>query len=242
MAWGPQHHGTWFWLVAGALAFGILTGCSSAPEPEITDPLHTASTTSDNRSRSQSDVSSDDPYSEAKPMNRTDGDPGAPLLSRTATDTSTRIAGETLFVSTGKLHLRSSPEASASSLGLYPYSTQVGVVLRADPWVRVVVTKDGRQGWMHANFLTPTRPNTQRTPGLSLQRPSPTLSDAEIKRRLIRQSISRYSGSCPCPYNSDRAGRRCGRRSAHSRPGGRSPLCYSSDVSSQMIANYRKRQ
>lgn len=34
------------------------------------------------------------------------------------------------------------------------------------------------------------------------------------------------SGSCDCPYDTDSAGRRCGGRSAYSRPGGASPVCY----------------
>jgi hypothetical protein len=54
-------------------------------------------------------------------------------------------------------------------------------------------------------------------------------SDSEVQR-AIRQSIAAYSGSCPCPYSTDRAGRRCGGRSAYSRPGGAAPLCYASDV------------
>ena len=66
-------------------------------------------------------------------------------------------------------------------------------------------------------------------------------SDAEIRRILVRQSISRYSGSCPCPYNTDRAGRRCGRRSAYSRPGGASPPCYPGDVSDRAVEAYRAR-
>ena len=66
-------------------------------------------------------------------------------------------------------------------------------------------------------------------------------SDAEIRRILVRQSISRYSGSCPCPYNTDRAARRCGRRSAYSKPGGASPLCYPGDVSDRAVAAYRAR-
>lgn len=65
------------------------------------------------------------------------------------------------------------------------------------------------------------------------------LSDDEIRKILIRQSLARYSGSCPCPYNRDRAGRRCGRRSAYTRPGGASPLCYDSDVTDKMVATYR---
>ncbi|WP_199336917.1 hypothetical protein [Oscillatoria sp. FACHB-1407] len=31
---------------------------------------------------------------------------------------------------------------------------------------------------------------------------------------------------CQCPYDIDAAGRRCGGRSAYSRPGGASPICY----------------
>jgi hypothetical protein len=37
------------------------------------------------------------------------------------------------------------------------------------------------------------------------------------------------SGSCDCPYDTDRRGRSCGARSAYSRPGGSSPVCYVSD-------------
>jgi hypothetical protein len=66
------------------------------------------------------------------------------------------------------------------------------------------------------------------------------LSDDEIRDILIQQSISRYSGNCPCPYNTDRAGRRCGKRSAYSKPGGASPLCYPQDVTEEMIERYRK--
>ena len=39
-------------------------------------------------------------------------------------------------------------------------------------------------------------------------------------------SYSSYSGNCMCPYNLDAAGRRCGNRSAWSRSGGASPVCY----------------
>lgn len=53
---------------------------------------------------------------------------------------------------------------------------------------------------------------------------------------LIRDSRLRYRGSCACPYDTDRAGRRCGGRSAYSRPGGASPLCYEHDVTPEMIA------
>jgi len=64
-------------------------------------------------------------------------------------------------------------------------------------------------------------------------------TDAQIAQILIDQSISRYSGSCPCPYNTARNGSKCGKRSAYSKPGGASPLCYKSDVTAKMIERYR---
>jgi|KBSSwiStaDraftv2_1062776.scaffolds.fasta_scaffold1413896_1 hypothetical protein len=64
-------------------------------------------------------------------------------------------------------------------------------------------------------------------------------SDAQIKQKIIRQSIQGYPGNCPCPYNTDLAGRSCGRRSAYTRPGGYSPKCYESDVSASDVRAYR---
>ena len=66
-------------------------------------------------------------------------------------------------------------------------------------------------------------------------------SDAQIRREIVRQSIAAYPGNCPCPYNTDRAGRRCGGRSAYSRPGGHSPRCYPSDVTAAEVARARGR-
>ena len=67
------------------------------------------------------------------------------------------------------------------------------------------------------------------------------LSDNEIKEKIIRESINSYPGSCPCPYNTDRAGRSCGARSAYSRPGGYSPKCYPRDVSPAEVRAYLSR-
>ena len=72
-------------------------------------------------------------------------------------------------------------------------------------------------------------------------KPSDPKSDGQIKRLMIQESLARYSGNCPCPYNVDRARRRCGKRSAYSKPGGASPLCYNSDVTQRMVDAYRTR-
>lgn len=64
-------------------------------------------------------------------------------------------------------------------------------------------------------------------------------SDEQIKSLLIQQSIDSYPGNCPCPYYVDSAGRQCGQRSAWSRSGGYSPLCYPNDVTPELIENYK---
>lgn len=64
-------------------------------------------------------------------------------------------------------------------------------------------------------------------------------NDSQVKQLIIQDSLASYPGNCPCPYNTDRAGRSCGRRSAYTRPGGYSPVCYEADVTLQMIRDYR---
>lgn len=65
-------------------------------------------------------------------------------------------------------------------------------------------------------------------------------SDAQIRQQIVRESIAAYPGRCPCPYSVDRAGRRCGGRSAYSRPGGRAPKCYPADVTAAEVAGRRR--
>lgn len=67
-------------------------------------------------------------------------------------------------------------------------------------------------------------------------------TDAQIRKVLIEESRAGYSGNCPCPYDLDRAGRRCGKRSAYSRPGGAAPLCFESDVTNAMVEEYRSKR
>lgn len=59
-----------------------------------------------------------------------------------------------------------------------------------------------------------------------------------IKAQMIAESIGRYPGTCACPYQSDRAGRRCGKRSAWNRPGGYAPLCFPSDITPDMVREF----
>lgn len=63
--------------------------------------------------------------------------------------------------------------------------------------------------------------------------------DSVIKKILIQRSLKSYPGNCPCPYFTDRAGCRCGKRSAYSKPRGYEPLCYESDVPSSAVKKYK---
>jgi len=67
------------------------------------------------------------------------------------------------------------------------------------------------------------------------------LNDGEVVQLLIKESIDNYAGNCPCPYNTDSAGRLCGGRSAWSRAGGEEPLCFPKNVTPTMIRERRAR-
>lgn len=62
------------------------------------------------------------------------------------------------------------------------------------------------------------------------------------KREMVSLSISNYHGSCPCPYSVMVNGRSCGRRSAYSRPGGKSPLCFEGDISDEAALKFLKKE
>lgn len=69
-----------------------------------------------------------------------------------------------------------------------------------------------------------------------------SLTDDQVRERMIQESIGSYSGNCPCPYNLARNGSSCGKRSAYSKPGGAVPLCYKSDITDEMVKAWRRRK
>lgn len=50
------------------------------------------------------------------------------------------------------------------------------------------------------------------------------------KQAMISKSIASYKGNCPCPWNTMKNGRSCGKTSAWSKPGGAQPLCYEWEI------------
>ena len=67
------------------------------------------------------------------------------------------------------------------------------------------------------------------------------VSDNEVKQLIIEESIASWSGTCACPFNRARNGSACGRRSAWSKAGGYSPICYKDEVTKEMIKDWRER-
>jgi hypothetical protein len=68
------------------------------------------------------------------------------------------------------------------------------------------------------------------------------LTDAQIAALVVQDSRSTYYATghpCACPDDHMRNGRNCGGTSAYVRPGGAHPLCYATDVSPEMIRQYR---
>lgn len=100
-------------------------------------------------------------------------------------------------------------------------------------------------GWIASRYLSATRPATQPVAATQPARQVavPTTRELNAARAdIIRQSIAAYPGTCACPYNRDSAGRRCGGRSAWSKPGGYSPICYDSDISAARLESYLARR
>lgn len=137
--------------------------------------------------------------------------------------------------------MRAEPNANAKILNRLPNGMEVGELSRREGWVEIRHPISAAEGWVSARRLGEVAPQTEEqpkpkrkeVPGIEV------LSDAAIIAKLIALDAASYSGNCRCPENTDRAGRRCGARSAYSKPGGREPLCYAGDVTPKMIANFR---
>lgn len=137
---------------------------------------------------------------------------------------------ERAFVTASSLNVRAGAGPENAIVGRLARGAEVTIVERAGEWVRLAPTSFFESGWVSSSYLSAEAPPPERT------------SDNQIRQLIMQQSLAYYSGSCPCPYNVDRGGRRCGRRSAYSRPGGASPMCYPSDVSDAQVQQFRARQ
>lgn len=182
--------------------------------------------------------------------------PTAPARSLFAEPTTNGYRGEpaaevkpirrSLFVRGKEVPMRASPDAKAKILNRLPNGMEVGELSRREGWVQIRHPISAIEGWVSARRLGETAPRSEETQTEEPPKPkrkeppgAEILSDAAIIAKLIALDAAAYSGNCRCPENRDRGGRRCGARSAYSKPGGWSPLCYAGDVSREAIAAFR---
>lgn len=140
--------------------------------------------------------------------------------------------------------LRSGPGKTFSILDRYDAGREVDLFDTDGEWAQVRDRLTQRQGWVFSSLLSETPPepagkDPEPQPKQPAPKIAPELSDSLIVQRLIAGSIANYPGNCPCPENRDRAGRRCGKRSAWAKGGGYAPLCYASDITPAMISAFR---
>lgn len=128
-------------------------------------------------------------------------------------------AAQTLYT-TANVRLREGPTTDAAIVWTAPAGSEVRSVQVDGLWHYVTIA--AYTGWMHGDFLAAHRPAQQRT---APSAPAP-LVRAPTQSRAGQPVRSPYVGRCDCPYDVARNGSRCGGRSAYSRPGGRSPVCY----------------
>lgn len=143
-----------------------------------------------------------------------------------------------MYVDASRLNVRNGAGKSHKVIWTLKRDQKVRVTNKQDDWLFVEGSRF--KGWVFGSYLT-NKP-TQRQVALPKKKAASGLSTSAIKKILIKRSHAYYDGNCPCPYNRTSRGHKCGKRSAYSRPGGASPLCYPSDVSQAMVAQYRARQ
>lgn len=83
---------------------------------------------------------------------------------------------------------------------------------------------------------------SETAPSSPTKRTAEVLTGAAIAALIVAESRRAYytrGRPCACPDDRMRNGRSCGSRSAYSRPGGATPLCYPADVTAVMIKNHR---
>jgi SH3-like domain-containing protein len=151
---------------------------------------------------------------------------------------------EQRFVSGNRVALRSGPSQKDAVIDRLETGRAVDLIESGSEWSKVRDPLTRRVGWIASHLL-----RSERTQKVSKPQPTPTppvvrkksVDNGTIIARIIEESIASYLGSCPCPYNTDRGGRRCGKRSAYSRPGGYDPICFAGDVTPDMIEAMKAR-
>ncbi|WP_210165084.1 SH3 domain-containing protein [Pseudorhizobium marinum] len=124
---------------------------------------------------------------------------------------------------TANVRLRAGPSTSAAIVWTVPKGEAVLSRGRDGEWHEVSALS--HDGWIRGDFLSRSRPAIQEEPAVRYAPAAPFVR--QVPARPSGSPLrDPYIGTCDCPYDLMRNGRRCGGRSAYDRPGGRSPQCY----------------
>ena len=222
-----------YWLIGGIILYALAQGTSppdslppSSPRPTLRSPTYEAP-----RDPQSPKAAANDPAS-ASPSSEPDKEPEPPTsISGPSVDYPTR------FLSGNRVAFRAGPSTGDAIIDRFDKGRRVLLLDERDEWSQVRDELTQREGWMASRFIRDEPPQREAERPQSL----PGLSEATIIERIIAESVASYPSSCACPYNRDRGGRRCGRRSAYSKPGGYSPICFPGDVTRSMIEAFRQR-
>ncbi|KAB0571080.1 SH3 domain-containing protein [Brucella pituitosa] len=134
------------------------------------------------------------------------------------------LVGKTLYA-TANVNMRQEPSVSAKIITSIGRGKAVKALNYRSGWFSV--SYDNRTGWVSEPYLAEKPPSPPaKTVSTSRTVAPPVASRVAPARRLGQPTRSAYVGTCDCPYDRMRNGRLCGRNSAYSKPGGRSPVCY----------------
>lgn len=121
------------------------------------------------------------------------------------------------YISKNSVNIRALPTIKSLKLGNLKLNTQLNYYQYKAGWYQIKIPNSQIMGWIRADLLADAK---------RISKPKPKAPLALKTTKKSGPTRSPYYGTCDCPYDRARNGSRCGGRSAYSRPGGRSPVCY----------------
>ncbi|MBP2540811.1 MULTISPECIES: SH3 domain-containing protein [Agrobacterium] len=194
-----------YWLLCGLILFGISKLGETPSKSGVTTPSPSFST---GRPPAMSHRQPASPS--ATTSSPRDGTPTSPNFTEIRTK----------FVNGNGVALRGAPNPKSQIIDRLDRGRKVDFLQSEAQWSRVKDVLTQKEGWVATRFLqddTPKREEISK-PSEPKSKPPPTLSPTIIIQRIIAESVASYPGTCACPYSTDRRGRRCGNRSAYSKP------------------------
>lgn len=224
-----------YWVICGLGLFAIskLGGTPPAQDPSTNSVIYEQSSATDN-------VTSTHPVMKAEPKRVAPIKPTSKSEENYA-DVSDPDTSEIRYIIGKRVALRSRASSDGGIIDRFDVGRKVELIEVRNNWSRVRDNLTLKEGWIASRFLKDRKPETKPDEPPK-QKPTsipPALAPSVIIQRIITESVASYPGSCACPYSTDRRGRRCGNRSAYSKPGGYAPICFAQDVTKSMIEAYR---